>query len=432
MTTYFFRATLALTFAVLLGLACTVPAAAIGEKEFHVLDGVLMRGEDTAEIHAIYAPDAGQGGGSNETMLPAMAKIASVGANTICFDLTEISEDGSHVSATALRTVRTIYDRADTQGMRVMVNVLGNSTDPTWRRNAIKAAAKRLRNEPRVLYLIDGPNAGDLTDMFKSKAPRCMVVSPRNGDLRLSKDAPGDTPDTASLYADHVVGRDDAEAHFLLDGSPESYTALDNALMHPSEKETWNHDPAILSKAEQAEGFVPIFNGKDLSGWRYHGDNENGFNVDPYGFIQWREEGGTALLSAKRYGDFTLRIEYKILSGGNSGIFLRAPRDCRQSYIGMEFQLRGDHGIPPGEDQTGALYMQHAADANPSNPGGEWNALEITLKGMHIKAILNDVVIHDYDLTEHEDLAYRNQRGFIGLQDHNDYVCFRNIRIKEL
>ena len=53
--------------------------------------------------------------------------------------------------------------------MRVMVNVLGNSGDANWRKAAVKAAGKRFRNENRVLYLIDGPNAGELAAIFKAQ-----------------------------------------------------------------------------------------------------------------------------------------------------------------------------------------------------------------------------------------------------------------------
>jgi hypothetical protein len=144
------------------------------------------------------------------------------------------------------------------------------------------------------------------------------------------------------------------------------------------------------------------------------------------------QEGAYALLTARRYGDYILRLEYKILEGGNSGLHLRAPRDCRNSYIGMEFQILGDHGTEPTDDTTGALYKQQAPLVNAANPGGEWNALEIRLEGTKIHAVLNGQVIHDFDMADHEDLAHRNQSGFIGLQDHDDYVAFRSIRIKEL
>jgi hypothetical protein len=183
---------------------------------------------------------------------------------------------------------------------------------------------------------------------------------------------------------------------------------------------------------EQGEGFVPLFGEHDLKGWWYFGDNTAGFHVSDYGYLEWAERGGGALMTDRRYGDFILRLEYKILKGGNSGIYLRAPRNCRQSYIGMEFQIQGDAGEKPKDDGTGALYKQLAPLKNAARPGPEWNSLEITLQGTHLRAVLNGEVVQDTDLAGHDDLKYRLQRGFIGLQDHGNYVAFRKIRIKEL
>jgi hypothetical protein len=61
-----------------------------------------------------------------------------------------------------------------------------------------------------------------------------------------------------------------------------------------------------------------------------------------------------------------------------------------------------------------------------------WNSLEIVLNGSHMKATLNGQVIHDFDMDTVEELKYRLKDGFIGLQDHDHFVAFRNVRIKEL
>ena len=127
-----------------------------------------------------------------------------------------------------------------------------------------------------------------------------------------------------------------------------------------------------------------------------------------------------------------LCLEWKIEEGGNSGIFLRAPRAARCSRIGMEFQLRGDHGREPTDDSTGAIYDVLAPVVNAGRPAGEWNEVEILLDGTYLKATLNGQIVHDIDFHDHPGLQFRLRRGFIGLQDHGNYVAFRNIRLLRL
>jgi hypothetical protein len=154
--------------------------------------------------------------------------------------------------------------------------------------------------------------------------------------------------------------------------------------------------------------------------------------VNAEGDFEFKEQGGKAILTRNRYDNFILRLDYKIAEGGNSGVFLRAPRAARQSKIGMEFQIHGDVGAPVGDDMTGAIYLVVPPTVNATNPPMTWNSLEIELNGSHMKATLNGQVVHDFDMDTVEELKYRLKDGFIGLQDHNHFVAFRNVRIKEL
>ena len=79
-----------------------------------------------------------------------------------------------------------------------------------------------------------------------------------------------------------------------------------------------------------------------------------------------------------------------------------------------------------------ALYDVLPAIKVAARPEGEWNEVEIMLTGPYLKATLNGVLVQDVNFDEHEELRYRLRRGFIDLQDHDSYVLFRNVRIKEL
>lgn len=404
-----------------------------GDDDFHVSGGQLYRDDDAFTMRAFMDHEVGAGKGAKSSMLPAMGKVAYVGGNTLCLDLAGFNDDGTEINPEDVATVGILAERADTQGMGVMVRVLGDSTDAAFRENAVKTAARALKGEARAVYWIDGENAAALAADFKQIAKNVVVACPSGCDLRTTDVVPAEQPGDAVL----VTGAfpEDLEAvdvNFVLEGTEENYTALDLALMTEEEKAPWTPDNSVLSEEERAEGFVALFNGRDLDGWYVRGDNESGFHVNECGNIEWIKEGAYALLTARRYGDYILRLDYKILEGGNSGLHIRAPRDCRNSYIGMEFQILGDHGTEPTDDTSGALYKQQAPLVNAAKPGGEWNSVEIRLEGTKIHATLNGEVIHDFDMAEHEDLAYRNQKGFIGLQDHDNYVSFRNVRIKEL
>lgn len=426
---------------ILAGCATTGPR---GEDDFHVSDGLLHRGKDDVTMKAIYVAGVGEKGGGKEDWLPAYNRVAEVGCNTLCIDLWGFNADGTEIDPAAITAMQAMAKRVDTQRMGTIVRATGTFTDPVKRRNAVETVAKTLRKEGRFVYLIDGDDAAELTAILKEKAPQLVVLSPSGGDLRLVADVkscenlPHVPMEEASVVDPLIVADgfvpDPAVClpHLFLRGSEEDFAALDTALMNPAETAAYTPDNAMLTQEEIDAGFVSLFNNEDLVNWWYSGDNTNGFQVSPCGFVEWKEKGGGAIMSAKRYGDFILRLDYRIVEGGNSGIFLRAPRASRQSYIGMEFQIHGDMGVEPNDDGTGALYLQHPPLANPSKGSLEWNAIEIKLEGSKINATLNGEVIHDYDLEEHDDLRHRLRRGFIGLQDHGDYVSFRNVRIKEL
>lgn len=191
------------------------------------------------------------------------------------------------------------------------------------------------------------------------------------------------------------------------------------------------HTPAMA----QEEGFVSLSDDPALGAWRLPKPDAW---VCEEGMI--RRQGGGTLFTRAIYQDFTLRLEYRIAKGHNSGLFVRAPLSGRHSALGMEVQIAGDYGrTQPTNSSTGALYDAKAPATCANRPDGEWNALEVRLSERHIMVTLNDQVIQDFDLDDAEvnqgqafgqRLTDRCPRGFIGLQDHGNPVEFRNVRLK--
>jgi len=198
-----------------------------------------------------------------------------------------------------------------------------------------------------------------------------------------------------------------------------------------------------VSDKEKADGFVRLFNGTDLAGWKQFGSTKDVWRVDD-SMIVCQGNGGGWLGTARDYADFELRLEYRLTPAGNSGVYIRAPTEGHISRAGMEIQILDDfHPRYANIDfyqYTGSIYHVVAPTRRASNKAGQWNAMTIRAQGREVRVILNGKTIVDADLDrarkdpavakEHPGLA--RTTGRIGLQSHTDRVQFRNLRIKEL
>jgi hypothetical protein len=207
----------------------------------------------------------------------------------------------------------------------------------------------------------------------------------------------------------------------------------------------------------QEQGFTPLFNGKDLTGWVYGTRNGapnksgKGYQIENGVLFTTREDGGN-LFTEKEYSDFVLRFEVKLTENANNGIGIRAPLEGDAAYVGMEIQVLDDGGsqytkLQPAQ-YHGSVYQMFAAKRGSQKPVGEWNVEEITAKGRRITVLLNGMTIVDANLDDvkdeallakHRDLkrpegsrGIANTKGHIGFLGHGAHVEFRNIRVKEL
>ncbi len=199
--------------------------------------------------------------------------------------------------------------------------------------------------------------------------------------------------------------------------------------------------PRVAAAADE-DGFVPLFNGTDLTGWT--GDTD-GYAVED-GQLICLKDGGGNLYVDRDFSDFVLRFAFKLEPGGNNGVGIRAERGKDAAYHGMEIQILDD-SAPEYADLKpwqyhGSIYGVAAAERGHQKPVGAWNEQEIRAEGTRITVILNGHVIVDVDLTEvapdgrtvdgraHPGLF--NERGAIGFLGHGHRIAFRDIRIKEL
>jgi len=197
---------------------------------------------------------------------------------------------------------------------------------------------------------------------------------------------------------------------------------------------------AVKPAKADAEGFVPLFNGKDLTGWV---GSINGYGAE--NGVMFCKRGGN-LYTEKEYGDFILKFDFKFPSGANNGLAIRAPLKGNAAYVGMELQIL-DNTAPKWANLRpvqyhGSIYDVVAAKRGFLKKPGEWNSQEVRAIGPKITVILNGTTIVDADLDKvckeggaklvkrHPGL--KRKSGHIGWLGHGARVEFRNIRIKPL
>jgi hypothetical protein len=189
---------------------------------------------------------------------------------------------------------------------------------------------------------------------------------------------------------------------------------------------------AALAIAANTEGFRPLFNGKDTTGWKLRNPNgNNSWTVESDGVLKNTVnpgEHGTDLVTTSKFWNFVVKYEYMVPDGSNSGFYLRGRH---------ELQILGDYKSgKPSLGGNGAIYNFKAPSEFASKPGGEWQTVEATIIGNKITVVLNGKKIHDNvecnKATGSEIDAKINQPGPIFLQGDHGTVSFRNIEIKEL
>ncbi|MFO8011767.1 MAG: DUF1080 domain-containing protein [Phycisphaerae bacterium] len=199
---------------------------------------------------------------------------------------------------------------------------------------------------------------------------------------------------------------------------------------------------AGLSAAEEKEeGFVSLFNGKDLTGWE---GSTKGYVVRD-GVMVCKKEGGGNLWTTREFSDFHLKFEFRLTPGANNGLGIRMAPNAHAAYQAMELQILDD-SAPKWADLKpyqyhGSIYGVVPAKRGHLKPVGEWNRQEVIARKGRIQVILNGTTIVDADVWKidpektmdgrpHPGL--HNKKGHIGFLGHGAHVEFRNLRIKDL
>jgi len=208
----------------------------------------------------------------------------------------------------------------------------------------------------------------------------------------------------------------------------------------------------VLTDKEKKAGWVLLFDGKTMNGWKpYQGREQEGWSV-VNGELFCKEEGPKKradLITEQMYDNYELSVDWKISPKHNSGIVYRCTEENGASYeSGPEYQLIDDAGYPSklqDKQLSGANYDMNPPSVQVVKPIGEFNNTRIVVNKAHVEHWLNGVKVVEYELwtpewektkagSKWKDVKQygMSKTGYIALQDHGGGVTFKNIKLRKL
>lgn len=225
------------------------------------------------------------------------------------------------------------------------------------------------------------------------------------------------------------------------------------------EAQNLNNETTAMQNEETQQEWKILFNGENLEGWKVYNSSE-----EP---TQWRVEDGVLafipaegnrekenLITEEKFTNFEMSLDWKISEGGNSGIMwaVQEEEEFNEPYLtGPEIQVLDNQRHPDAKNgpvrQAGALYDMVEPSQDVTKPAGEWNTMVIQINYDENKGTvtMNGTQVTEFPVHGEEwekmvaDSKFanwehfgKNRTGHIALQDHDDKVWYKNIKIREL
>ncbi|WP_291909357.1 family 16 glycoside hydrolase [Chitinophaga sp. CB10] len=350
--------------------------------------------------------------------------------------------------------IRALADWSNADAALPLLNIARNKDYVAYQEQALLgyvglAAAKNIPSDQKTLMV---RNALDITSSEKVQLKALQVLNKcRSYSALLLAGRYLESPNLGAAAADAVMDIALADKTYagpvvksLLEKASAQLKGGDADYQRQSIRKYLNEMPA-------GEGFVPIFNGTDLSGWKGLVENpivrakmsdkalkaaqakadekmRKGWSVKD-GLLVFNGEGDN-LCTVKKYGDFEMLVDWKITPQGDAGIYLRGT-----PQVQIWDTSRRDVGAEVG---SGGLYNNQTNASKPlalaDNAIGEWNHFHIIMKGDRVTVYLNGQLVTNNTIMENY-----WERGLpifpeeqIELQAHGTYVAYRDLYIKEL
>jgi len=214
------------------------------------------------------------------------------------------------------------------------------------------------------------------------------------------------------------------------------------------------------AQTKKEKGWISLFDGVSTNGWHSYGKSSVGqawkvedgmIHLDAAAKKTYQTDGGGDMVTNNEFGNFDLKLEWKISKNGNSGIIFYVHEDSsyKESWnTGMEMQVLDNDGHPDGKihkHRAGDLYDLIPCTIETVRPVGEWNQVEMISNKGKLELKLNGTTVVSTTLWDDNwkqliaGSKFKNMPGFgtytkgkIALQDHGNDVWFKNIMIKKL
>lgn len=198
--------------------------------------------------------------------------------------------------------------------------------------------------------------------------------------------------------------------------------------------------------ANTDDDWIPLFNGRDLTGWKGANGTATNWKVENGLLINTgRQKGNASWIAHERiFANFELEVEFRLATGCNSGVFFRTPLDKgRPAYLGNEIQIVDMSDaellkkLTP-DRRTGGLYNVNPPQTDAARNPGEWQSMTVRCAGSRCRVTVNGKVAQDIDLAGFPDDVKKahpgllRKDGHIGLQSKEVSIEFRKVRIREL
>jgi Domain of Unknown Function (DUF1080) len=211
--------------------------------------------------------------------------------------------------------------------------------------------------------------------------------------------------------------------------------------------------PNTLTPEEKKAGWKLLFDGKTTKGWRaYKGKQVPTAWTVKDGVLTFEQKEGASrgdIVTVDQYGSFELALDWRISEGGNSGVMYHVLESEEHPWkTGPEMQVLDNTKHKDGKSpltSAGACYALYPPSKDLSRPAGEWNQARLRVDGAQVEHWLNGEKVVSYEkgsedwntkvaASKFKDFSKfgKASKGHIDLQDHNDKVEYRNIKLRVL
>ena len=198
-----------------------------------------------------------------------------------------------------------------------------------------------------------------------------------------------------------------------------------------------------LTPREKADGWQLLFNGEDYTGWKCNNGKPIATKIEDHCLVP-HGSGGYLIIYDKPFGDFILTCDVKMDRICNSGVFVRVSKPKNPVQTGFEVQVATEVG--GGKHDFGSLYDLVGPNPVPKL-NADWNNITVTCRGPIITAAVNGQTVarincDEWTVPRHCPDGSHNKfnraikdfcrSGYIGFQDHDHPVWFKNVKLLDL